>query len=194
VVRLADGLRRVEEAATRIGRLLDELTDVPPLSGAEGTDRHRESIDMIQLVRHVAAECEAAALGGSRVVVLPAVSELLGWWNSADLERMLANLIDNALKYNRGDGPVLVGIHHIDGQAVISVADHGLGIPATELPRVFEHGYRANNVDRHVCGSGLGLAGARQIVAEHGGTISLDSQIGSGTTATVRLPVEVPTP
>jgi len=191
---LVDGLRRIEEAAARVGCLLDELTDLPPVETVDRTAGHRKHIDLVQLVQRVSAECEAAALVRSHVVVLPAVEELMGWWNSAGLERMLANLIDNALKYNRHDGLVLVDVNHIDGQAVISVADHGMGIPAKELPRVFEHGYRGSNVDRFISGSGFGLAGARQIVAEHGGTISLESQLGCGTTATVRLPLEVTTP
>ena len=139
----------------------------------------------------MAEESHAAALGRSRVVVLPAVPELVGWWNSARLERLFANLIDNALKYNRHDRPVVVGIQRVDGCAVVSVADGGVGIPAAEQHRVFERGYRATNVARHFSGSGLGLAGAHQIVAEHGGTISLDSQLGIGTTVTVRLPLGI---
>jgi two-component system sensor histidine kinase ResE len=190
---LADSLRRIEQAATRVGHLLDELSDSFPPPAAEETDRQRERIDLIQVAGHVAAECEAAALRKSRVVVLPAASELLGWWNSAGLERVLANLIDNALKYNRDDGSVVVSISDLDGWAVISVADQGVGIPAADLPSVFERGYRASNVARHWSGSGLGLAGAHEIVAAHGGTISLQSQLGSGTTATVRLPLGGPT-
>jgi two-component system sensor histidine kinase BaeS len=104
---------------------------------------------------------------------------------------MLANLIDNALKYNRQDRAVVVSIQHVDGWAIISVTDQGVGIPPEELPRVFERGYRATNVTGHFSGSGLGLAAAHQIAAEHGGTISLESQIGTGTTVTVRVPLEV---
>jgi signal transduction histidine kinase len=80
----------------------------------------------------------------------------------------------------------------VDDWAVISAADEGMGIPAAELAHVFEPGYRASNVISHFSGSGLGLAGARQIVAAHAGTILLESQIGSDTTVTVRLPLEVP--
>ena len=110
------------------------------------------------------------------------------------VERMLANLIDNALKYNRCDRPVVVNIKSADNCAVISIADAGLGIPAAELTRVFEPGYRASNVPSHLSGSGLGLASAHQIVAEYGGSISLDSQMGIGTTASVRLPLGGTTP
>jgi two-component system sensor histidine kinase BaeS len=107
---------------------------------------------------------------------------------------LLANLIDNALKYNRYERPVVVNIQPEDDVAVISVADGGVGIPAGELAHVFDPGYRASNVISHVSGSGLGLAGVHQIVVAHGGTLALDSQLGSGTTVTVRLPLGGPTP
>jgi len=191
---LGDSLRRIEEAATRVGHLLDELTDVSPLADAGETEYTRAVIDLVDLVKRIAEESEAAALRRSRVVVLTAVPDLVGLGHFARLERLFANLIDNALKYNRYERPVVVNIQRVDHWAVISVADGGVGIPAAELPHVFHPGYRASNVATHFSGSGLGLAGARQIVAEHGGTISLDSQVGIGTTATVRLPLRGATP
>ena len=187
------GLRRIQEAATRLEHLLDELTEVS-LPHIEETDRRRELIDVVHLARRIAQESASAAQGNAQVTVLPAVAELVGWWDPVRLERMLANLIDNALKYNRWNRPVVVTIKRVDNCAVISIADAGVGIPAAELARVFEPGYRASNVPAHASGSGLGLAGAHQVVAEYGGSISLDSQMGIGTTATVRLPLGGTTP
>jgi len=185
---LGDGLRRIEEAATRVGHLLDELTGVAPFAGADGTDHQRGMIDLVALVKHIAEESETAARDRARVVDLTAVPDVMGRWNSARLQSVLANLIDNALKYNRNDRAVVVNIETVDDWVVISVADRGVGIPHGELAHVFEPGYRATNVISHFSGSGLGLAGAHQIVAEHRGTISLESQQGSGTIVTVRLP------
>ena len=68
---------------------------------------------------------------------------------------------------------------------------HSSSIPAAELPRIFERGYRASNVVGRFHGTGLGLAGVHHIATEHGGTMVVESQIGIGTTATVRLPLEV---
>jgi len=192
VAGLADGLRGIEEAAVRVAQLLDELTELRRLDGADGADRNRHMIDLVHLVKCIADESHAATRVGSHVVVVSAVPNLVGRWHRARLERMLANVIDNALKYNRQDRPVVVSIQHVDGWAIISVTDQGVGIPPEELQRVFERGYRASNVTRHFSGSGLGLAAAHQIAAEHGGTISLESQIGTGTSVTVRVPLEVP--
>ena len=86
------GLRCMQEAATRVGHLLDELAHSSPANGAGATNHHDKTIDLVQLVNRMAEESHAAALGRSRVVVLPAVPELVGWWNSARLERLFANL------------------------------------------------------------------------------------------------------
>jgi signal transduction histidine kinase len=153
---LAEGLRQIEQAATRAGHLLDELTGHVRLSVVQGSSRQPVMTDLVDLVKRIASESQAAGLGGSRVVVLPSARQ-------------------------------------VDGVAVISVADQGVGIPAAELARVFERGYRASNVTGKVSGSGLGLSGSQEIVAEHGGTISLENRIAEGTTVTVRLPLKVPT-
>jgi signal transduction histidine kinase len=75
--------------------------------------------------------------------------------------------------------------------AVLSVADQGVGIPAADRPHIFERFRRGGNVAGRFAGSGLGLWGSQRIVAQHGGTIAIDSTEGKGTTVTVRLPLEV---
>ena len=75
--------------------------------------------------------------------------------------------------------------------AVLSIADQGVGIPADDLPHIFERFRRGGNVAGRIAGSGLGLWGSQRIVAQHGGTIAIDSTEGKGTTVTVRLPLEV---
>jgi signal transduction histidine kinase len=73
---------------------------------------------------------------------------------------------------------------------VVRVRDRGLGIPAADLPYVFERFHRASNVSGQIGGTGLGLAGARHIVEQHGGSIGVESEEGRGTTVTVRLPLD----
>ena len=182
-----DGLRRIEESAARVGRLLDQFAESSaPESGGRV---NREPTDLVLLARRVAAESEAAASNGGRVVVLPAVTELVGCWDVVRLERMLANLIGNALKYNRDGRPVVVTVQPAGDSAMLSVADQGVGIPGAELARVFERGYRASNVASEVDGLGLGLAGAKEAVTELSGAIDLQSHESIGTTVTVRLPL-----
>jgi signal transduction histidine kinase len=76
--------------------------------------------------------------------------------------------------------------------AVLRVRDQGIGIPPADLPRIFERFYRATNVAGQIQGSGIGLAGSRQVVEQHGGTIVVESREGAGSTFTVRLPLDAP--
>jgi signal transduction histidine kinase len=101
---------------------------------------------------------------------------------------MLANLLDNAVKYSPEHQEIGVSLATDNGWAVLTVRDHGLGITADDLPHVFERFYRGSNVPSDAPGTGLGLAGARQIVEQHGGTIELESEPAVGTLVRVRLP------
>lgn len=74
-----------------------------------------------------------------------------------------------------------------DARAVLTVADAGIGIPAADVPHIFEQFYRAGNA-RGVQGAGIGLVGAKQIIEQHGGAIAIASEEGEGTTVTIRLP------
>lgn len=103
------------------------------------------------------------------------------------LERAVANLLDNAVKYGRG-APIDVRVDR-DGQAhaTVTVRDHGPGIPEEHLPHVFERFYRAPEA-RDAAGSGLGLSIVAQVVEAHAGTVEAVAAHGGGTTVTVRLP------
>jgi signal transduction histidine kinase len=104
----------------------------------------------------------------------------------------LGNLLDNALKFSERDQPVVVSMDEDEGgNAVLCVRDDGVGIPPDDLPHVFERFYRGQNALAQAGGTGLGLAVARQIVEQHGGSVSIESRPGSGTSVTVRLPREV---
>jgi signal transduction histidine kinase len=115
-----------------------------------------------------------------------------GAWDVEQLERMLANLIGNAVKYSRRGSSVDVQLgRESDGEgcwAVVRVTDHGIGIPAGDVPFVFEPYYRGGNVGR-LPGTGLGLARVLRIVEECHGRVRVDSREGVGTTVSVRLPL-----
>jgi signal transduction histidine kinase len=104
---------------------------------------------------------------------------------------VLDNLLGNAIKYTPDGGVITVIVVRDDDEtghwAVLSVRDPGVGIPAEDVERIFERCQRAGNVGL-IRGSGVGLATARQIVAQHGGSISVESVEGGGSTFTIRLP------
>jgi signal transduction histidine kinase len=120
---------------------------------------------------------------------------VVGLWDADRLTRVLENLVANAVKYSPAGSAVVVRVDReeaADGPvAVLSITDHGVGIPANDLPHIFERFRRGGNVAGRIAGSGLGLWGSQRIVAQHGGTIAIDSTEGHGTTVTVRLPLNV---
>jgi signal transduction histidine kinase len=110
------------------------------------------------------------------------------------LGRVLVNLLSNAIKYSPSGGDIVVSVGEVerDGArlARLSVSDHGLGVPAADLPVIFERFQRARNVEGRIGGTGIGLASVRQIVEQHGGSISATSTEGAGSTFTVLLPLD----
>jgi signal transduction histidine kinase len=114
-------------------------------------------------------------------------------YDAARLERVFANVIANAIKYSPSGSPIFVDIARQPGDdnswAVVAIRDQGIGIPAADLPFIFERFHRAGNVAQQIQGTGIGLSSTRQIVEQHGGTIDVASQEGVGSTFTVRLPL-----
>jgi signal transduction histidine kinase/HAMP domain-containing protein len=109
------------------------------------------------------------------------------------LHRMLAILLDNALKYSGEEAPVDLSLSRDDGVAVISVTDRGCGIPEAEIPHIFDRFYRAQGSSR-ADGTGLGLALAREIMDHLGGEIRVQSRPGAGSTFSVTLPLATDSP
>jgi PAS domain S-box-containing protein len=185
-------LERVEVAATQMSRQIGELLDVARLRINQPLDLFRESIDVVALTRQLAEE-ESLAADRHRVVVETAEITLVGFWDRRRLERVLRNLLTNAIKYSPAGGTITVIVarestNGID-EATITVVDSGIGIPAADQRSIFERFHRGSNVVGTIQGTGLGLASARQIVEQHGGTISVASEEGKGATFTIRLPI-----
>jgi len=106
------------------------------------------------------------------------------------ITQLLENLVENGVKYSPLGGDVRLKVWADDERAHISVSDQGIGIPAHDLPHIFERFYRAANVDdRQFAGMGLGLFICRGIVEQHGGRIHVSSQPGAGSCFQIELPL-----
>jgi heavy metal sensor kinase len=147
----------------------------------------REEIDLTGLVREACDLFQTTAedKGVSLVCNLPDQTRFAG--DIRMLQRMLSNLIDNAIKYTPAGGSVTVFVSESDAQAVVSVKDTGIGISSSDLPRIFERFYRCD-ASRAQAGIGLGLCLARAIAHSHGGDIKAESVLNQGSTFTVTLP------
>jgi signal transduction histidine kinase len=111
------------------------------------------------------------------------------------IEQVVENLVENALKFSPPESPVEVRAWRQDGEARVLVSDHGIGIPAGDLPHVFERFRRGSNVDdRRFAGMGLGLYICRGIVEQHGGRIWVESRLGEGASFHVALPLAAISP
>jgi signal transduction histidine kinase len=185
-----EGLARIEVTVDRMGSMIDELLDVARLELGRPLELARRRMDLVALARQVVSDHQQQSQ--RHIIQLAGESELIGEWDPQRLQRVLDNLLSNALKYSPEGGMVTVAIVRDEddagASAILSVRDQGVGIPTADLPRIFEAFQRAQNVAR-IGGSGVGLAVALQIVAQHGGTLTVDSREGYGSTFTVRLPI-----
>lgn len=190
--RLAAGLAHIDAAATRMGALIDELLDLAQLQMGRDLALDRAPADLVTLASRLAAELRQVHPGHIFTVHAP-VQDVHGYVDAARLERVLANLLSNAAKYSPAGSEVRLEVsqEEQDGRrwAILVVEDQGMGIPAADLPYIFERFHRGSNVAGRVPGTGLGLAGAHRIIEQHGGTISVESEEGQGSRFTIRLPL-----
>ena len=117
------------------------------------------------------------------------VEELTAVVNHRDVATAVRNVLDNAIRYTPEGGSISVVVAGEDGHAVVTVSDTGEGIPTRDTERVFERFYRVDSArSRATGGTGLGLSIVKHVAESHGGTVSLESELGVGSTLVIRLP------
>ena len=196
-------LEQIESATTKMESFINELLDLAQVQAGRPLDLERQPTDLVALTAQVAAQVQHTTSRHTKKMHTH-VPALIGHWDPLRIERVLTNLLINAVKYSPDGGEIEIevglglGLGQEQGQehegsevAVWSVRDHGVGIPAADLPHIFERFRRGSNVAGQIGGTGLGLTSARRIVEQHGGTISVHSEEGKGSTFTVRLPLQV---
>jgi signal transduction histidine kinase len=188
--RVPELVARLGDETARLTRLVHDLLDLRRLE--EGAPLEPTSVDVAELVRRVvAAQVDRAEhLGVELSVDAPAALQVAGVVR--DLEMVVRNLVRNAITYNRPGGSVHLELQPLDdAEFELIVRDTGVGIGAPDLPRIFERFYRVDPArSRETGGTGLGLSLVRHAVERLGGSIEVDSQLGDGSTFTVRLPCE----
>ncbi len=175
----------------RLQALLDDLLTLSRLESIGQTMARGDAVDLSALAQR-AVEMLAATAREKRVRMEigeePPLPRIKG--DADGLERLLVNLLDNAIKYNRPGGEVRLRLAVDDGRVVIAVSDTGIGIPPEALGRIFERFYRVDKGRaREEGGTGLGLAIVKHLAQSHGGSVEVESRMGRGTTFRVLLPL-----
>jgi signal transduction histidine kinase len=183
-------IERLQHEASRLAKLVRDLLDLARLEEAT-VERARRPVDLAEIVRDQCAHVEPLArvrriaIRCDSAVHAPVVAV------PEDLRLIAANLLENAVRYNRRGGRVDVSLLRRGGEVVLSVADTGIGIAAADQDRVFERFYRVDKArSRAVGGTGLGLSIVRHAAERHGGSVRVHSVLGEGSTFIVTLPVE----
>jgi two-component system phosphate regulon sensor histidine kinase PhoR len=178
---------RIEHSARQLDRLVADLLD---LSRLEKDQPELAPLRIDHLVRdeveRIRADAEAKGL--SVELTLEAVTAMA---NHRDIAIGTRNLLDNAVRYTPEGGSLTVVVSRDGREAVISVTDTGEGIPTRDTERVFERFYRVDSArSRATGGTGLGLSIVKHVAESHGGSVSVESELGVGSTFTIRLPID----
>ncbi len=185
-----EALDRIVDLSAQLARLVDDLL----LMARAQAGGVRMTLSAVSLPELLAKTCRDAAVllndrrigirgpDGADDIIVPA--------DSGRLTQLFFILIDNAIRYSKPDGAISIEIAQDDAMARVQVIDEGPGIPANDIPHLFERHYRGEDGRRMSPeGTGLGLPLAQAIVEAHGGTIGIESSRGQGTTVTVTLPI-----
>lgn len=183
-------LEIIEKQADRLNSIIEDLLTLSRIEqGADKAEIYLEERPVSEVVEGALDMCRQKAADKQLVLEATSSEGLLARINAPLLEQALVNLIDNAVKYSEAGKRILVRAYEQDLQVQIEVQDEGCGISAEHLPRLWERFYRVDRArSRAAGGTGLGLAIVKHIVLAHGGTVSVESTPGSGSTFRVQLP------
>jgi len=189
--KMRDRIAKIEVETGHLGQMVSELLDLSRIESG-GTLGLVDDLDLGQLAHasterlRLFADRQGVTL---RVDIPPGLPPVRG--DEARIGQVFVNLLHNAVKFSPNGGDVTVSVRAGQGELIASVEDHGVGVPRTAQPRIFERFYKVDRarVRGEVGGTGLGLSIARHVVEQHGGRIWVESTEGAGSTFSFALPL-----
>ncbi|MFK3985495.1 sensor histidine kinase [Micromonospora sp. NPDC050397] len=183
---------RIQHESTRLGRLVNELLELTRLQGAEPLPEP-EPVAVDWVIAEVIDRTRTTASARKVEIVVEGQRDLTVYGSDSQVATAVGNLVENAIAYSGEESRVTVTTRGDDDHVQISVADQGIGISPSEVDRIFERFYRADQArSRATGGTGLGLAIVKHIATNHGGRVEVSSTLGGGSTFTLRLPSRPP--
>lgn len=181
----------IDRHAQRLEDIIEDLLALARLEQQEGRPLETERIPLLLVLENARLVCRLKSDEKkiTTAVVCPQDLEISA--NKTLLEQAFVNLLDNAVKYSGPSTTVRIEAYAEGGEVVAKVIDQGIGIPAKDLSRIFERFYRVDKGrSRDAGGTGLGLSIVKHVMAAHGGSVSVESWEGTGTTFTLRFPID----
>ena len=183
--KLSDAMRRTEQETIRMGALVEDMLELARLD--QGRALERRPVDLAELARDVGKD--AAVVDPGRPVEVEAEQPVVVQGDAHHLHQVAANLVNNALVHSGPGTPVRIRARHEQDHAILEVSDEGPGMSPDVAGRIFERFYRADTArSRRNGGAGLGLSIVDAVVRAHGGSVTVDTEPGAGTTIKVTLP------
>lgn len=182
-------LAKVETQIDKLSKLVSDLFDVSKIHAGQ-LDYAEESIDIDAFVRDIVETLQQ--ISETHTLSIHGASHQTVIGDSARLEQVFVNLVNNAIKYSPEADTVDIHISTAEDTVIVSVQDYGIGIPREHLSKIFDRFYRAHDNDnsKAFSGLGMGLYISYEIVKRHGGDITVESVEGKGSTFSVFLPVK----
>jgi heavy metal sensor kinase len=185
-------LETISQESRQMSSLIDQLLTLARADAGKEQWNFTE-VNLGKLIANLGTDVEVLCQEKGLSFQLGQPQDLVVKGDEARLRELFMNLLDNAIRYTPAPGVVSVSLRREGQMAVVAITDTGVGIPAEDIPFIFERFYRVDKSrSRTEGGSGLGLAICRHIVEAHGGKIEVESQVGAGSTFSVWLPIQSP--
>ena len=179
----------IDKESDRLAELVNSLLEISKLDSGQ-IDVVKQDINIVFIIEQIITSLQYTAENKNVVLdknIIGMIPHL--WGHESKIHSLIANLVSNAIKFTPGGGKVTVSLEYNNDELKISVSDTGIGIPAEDIPHIFDRFYRVPQADKQIPGTGLGLAIVKEVAALHDGTVDVESQLGKGTTFIVTLPL-----
>jgi len=177
----------IQQEATRLANLINDFLDIRRIEAGRQVLR-LGAVDIRVLIRERLTMLPPTNDQYAIALELPDTT-LSVWADEERIHQVLANVLSNAMKYSPNGGAICVEAHQIGAEVIVSVTDHGVGIPSEAIPKLFSKFFRVNQPEtKNIGGTGLGLALVKEIVEAHQGRVWVESELGKGSTFFFSLP------